>query len=216
MAANKNLNSQGKCTFYITRHGETVWNRDQIIQGHKDSPLTENGVSQAKSTAQKLQSVSFDRIFSSDLMRAYRTAEIIAADHDLAIKTNKLLRETSFSHFEGKKVAYFLDAVKKAIDYREQLSSKEQMTYKIHPDLESYEEMASRMITFIRQVAIAYANQKMLVVTHSGVMRAFLIKIGCATNQELPHGKISNAGYAVIESDGADFIVKETEGIEKI
>jgi broad specificity phosphatase PhoE len=73
------------CTFYITRHGETVWNIQQRMQGQQDSPLTENGILQAKAAAEKLKKIHFDHAFSSDLLRARRTAEIIAADHDLAI-----------------------------------------------------------------------------------------------------------------------------------
>jgi len=88
-------NHRKLCHFYITRHGETVWNTKKIMQGHSDSPLTENGINQAKATAKKLQDVPFAQVFSSDLLRTKRTAEIISADYDVVVKTNKLLREYS-------------------------------------------------------------------------------------------------------------------------
>lgn len=52
------------CQFYLVRHGETEWNRKEIMQGHKDSPLTEEGISQAKQLSQSIKSVQFDLAFS--------------------------------------------------------------------------------------------------------------------------------------------------------
>ena len=203
--------------FYLTRHGETQWNIEKIIQGHLDSPLTNKGIRQAKEAASKLKDIKFDYAFSSDLFRAQRTAQIIAADRDLAIKTSKLLRESAFGPFEGKKVAFLQNSLKKAMDYRETLSNDEQMEYKIHPEVESYEELAARMLAFFKQAAVAYPGKNVLAVSHSGAIRATLVKLGFATNQELPHDPytIPNASYAVIESDGVEFFVGDTVGIKK-
>lgn len=71
------------------------------------------------------------------------------------------------------------------------------------------------MITFLRETAVAYLGENILVVSHSGIMRASLIKLGFGTASELNFSCISNAGYAVIESDGVDFFVRETDGIHK-
>jgi broad specificity phosphatase PhoE len=209
-------NTTKYCTFYITRHGETVWNRQQRMQGHLDSPLTENGIAQAKQTAQKLKEIVFDHAFSSDLLRAKRTAEIIAADHDLVVKTSKLIRESTLGPFEGKKLTFFRKALQKSLDYRESLSSEERMSYSIHPGVETYEETALRMMTFLREVAVAYPRKNVLVVSHAAIIRASLVKLGFATDDELPHGSIDNAGYAVVESDGVDFFVRQTEGVHKV
>ena len=74
----------------------TEWNEIGLIQGHSDSPLTAQGITQAKELAKKLKNVKFDLIFSSDLLRAKRTAEIIALEHKLFVQTSKLLRERDF------------------------------------------------------------------------------------------------------------------------
>ena len=60
-------------TIYIVRHGETKWNVKQLMQGHKDSPLTEKGIEQAEEIKKELKNIHFYRIFSSDLLRAKRT-----------------------------------------------------------------------------------------------------------------------------------------------
>lgn len=203
------------CKFYITRHGETIWNTQTRMQGHKDSPLTENGINQAGKVGLMLKDIKFSHVFSSDLMRAKRTAEIISADHDLIVKTSQLLREARLGKFEGKKLSHFKEELKESIKHRESLSQEDKMKYKIHPEVESYEESSVRMITFLREVALAYLGKNVLVVSHAGIIRSTLIKMGFANDEELPHGSIRNTGYAVVESDGIDFFVRETVGIEK-
>lgn len=89
-------NKEKYCTFYIVRHGETLWNVKGLLQGIKDSALTPTGEKQARELAAELESVNFDVIFSSDLLRARRTAEIIALERKLAVKTSQLLRERQF------------------------------------------------------------------------------------------------------------------------
>src|SRR3989344_5835107 len=89
-------------TFYIVRHGQTEWNTKGLLQGHGDSPLTYLGVKQAEQIRDELKSIHFDAIFSSDLLRAKRTAEIVALERKIAVKTTQALRERDFGHFEGK------------------------------------------------------------------------------------------------------------------
>ncbi|MGE5819264.1 MAG: histidine phosphatase family protein, partial [Deltaproteobacteria bacterium] len=62
----------------IVRHGETEWNIANIRQGHLDSPLTEDGLAQAKALARRLMRERFSALYSSDLGRAMQTARIIA------------------------------------------------------------------------------------------------------------------------------------------
>lgn len=77
--------SNNYCTLYIARHGQTEWNAKGILMGQKDSPLTDLGVQQACDLAKELANVHFDAIFSSDLLRAQRTAQIVKLERDLAI-----------------------------------------------------------------------------------------------------------------------------------
>lgn len=203
------------CKFYLVRHGETEWNKLGIMQGHQDSALTTQGRSQAKLAADKLKDVVFAHGFSSDLLRARHTAEIIAAEKDLAIKTSQLLREIRLGPFEGKKKSYFRKRLRKSLAYRESLAANQRGDYQLHPQIETFNEVASRMIRFLRETAIAYPNKNVLVVSHSIIMRSALIKLGFANHDELTHGSIENSGYAVVESDGVEFEVIETSGINK-
>ena len=70
---------------YLTRHGETVWNTQKLMQGWKDSPLTDRGIKQARQLSERLSEVSFDAIYSSTSNRAVRTAEIIKGERSLEV-----------------------------------------------------------------------------------------------------------------------------------
>src|SRR5690348_2997634 len=81
------------CTLYVVRHAQSESNASGYLAGQKDEQLTELGKQQAIALAKDLSTLQFDAIFSSDLMRAKHTAEIIAREHKLVIETTKHLRE---------------------------------------------------------------------------------------------------------------------------
>lgn len=197
------------CTFYPVRHGETEWNIKGIMQGHKDSALTKKGISQAKEMARLFRRIKFDEIFSSDLLRAKRTAEIIALEKKMAVKTSKLLRERLLGRFQGRKVVKMRKKLKEQLEKREKLSKEERFKFRLENGFETDEEIIGRFITFLRETAVAYPGKKILVITHGGVMRTFLIHLGFAGHGELPPGSIENSGYIIVESDGLDFFIKE-------
>lgn len=209
-------NKKNYCTFYIVRHGETEWNIKGIIQGHKDSPLTKQGVGQAKQVAKLFKKVKFDEIFSSDLFRAKRTAEIIALEKKMAVKTNKLLRERLLGRFQGRKVVEMRKELKEQLEKREELSREERFKFRLEDGFETDEEIIGRFITFLRETAIACPKKKVLIVTHGGMMKTFLIHLGFAEHEELPPGSIENAGYIILECDGVDFFIKEVKGVNRL
>ncbi len=199
------------CTIYFVRHGQTDWNVKSIIQGHSDIPLNENGVSQAKKIAEKMTNVKFDAVFSSDLVRAKRTAEIIVLEKKLAIKTTEALRERFFGRFEGKDWRqYDREIVTLLKKYRKAGYDNKKAI------METDSSMISRVITFLREIAVGYAGKTVLMVSHGGLMRTLLIHLGYGTYETLPPGSISNLGYAKLRSDGVDFFISETSGVTKI
>ncbi|WP_253896081.1 histidine phosphatase family protein [Solibacillus sp. R5-41] len=70
---------------YLTRHGETVWNTKKLMQGWKDSPLTDNGIKQASQLSERLSNVTLSAIYSSTSKRAVQTAEIANAERNLEV-----------------------------------------------------------------------------------------------------------------------------------
>ena len=61
--------------FYLVRHGETDWNARQIVQGTTDIPLNERGLEQAARARELMKNIPLDVIYSSPLVRAFRTAD---------------------------------------------------------------------------------------------------------------------------------------------
>ncbi len=83
------------------RHGETAWNVDARIQGHLDIPLNDMGLWQAAQAGKALAGEPVAAIYSSDLLRAYVTAEAVAASTGATLTADKGLRERCFGRFEG-------------------------------------------------------------------------------------------------------------------
>lgn len=203
-------------TVYIVRHGETEFNAKEIMMGYTvDSALTKKGKEQARRTAEELSRIHFDAVFSSDLLRAKRTAEIITLERKLAIKTTQALREKCYGRYEGKTYEVFRSALRELLEKYEKLSDKEKLHFRLEEGMETDAEAGARFITFIREIAVAYPAQIILLVSHGDVIKYFLIHIGYATYSQLQEGSIENCSYIKIESDGVDFFVKETRGIHK-
>jgi broad specificity phosphatase PhoE len=85
----------------LVRHGATDWNLEHRCQGSSDRDLSEVGVSQAEAIAALLRHESVHAIYSSDLKRARRTAEVISQPHNLPVIIEEKIRELDHGELEG-------------------------------------------------------------------------------------------------------------------
>lgn len=191
------------CTIYLTRHGETEWNKKNKVQGHSDIPLNKTGEIQAKKLGEKLKDVNFEAVFSSDLIRAKRTAEIIILEKKLAVITTKALRERMFGRFEGKQVEELKNKLGKLT-----IISKEKQKKLGLNDIENDEYLLNRFIPFMREVSVAYQGKIVLIVSHGGLIRAFLNRAGF-NMVEYSERPIKNAEYLIVKSDGVEFFFED-------
>ena len=198
---NKNLKNY--CTIYLTRHGETKWNEKKLVQGHTDIPLNEKGKKQSELLKNKLKNINFDAVFSSNLLRAKNSAEIITWEKKLPVKTTNALKERFFGRFEGKP----LEDLVKTIGEVMTVSKEEQKRLKIY-DVESDDDILLRLLPFIKRVAADYSGKNVLMVTHGGLLRAFLKFMGFKIPKYSDH-PMKNTGYLIIKSDGKEFKIKE-------
>jgi broad specificity phosphatase PhoE len=90
---------------YCVRHGESVYNAEGRIQGQSDVPLSALGLRQGEAVAQALDSVSLDAIYSSPLIRAKKTAEILAEGVGVAISYDDRLKEIHAGIFQDQRRA---------------------------------------------------------------------------------------------------------------
>jgi broad specificity phosphatase PhoE len=205
--------SQNFTTFYVVRHGQTVANASKVVAGHFDSPLNEVGEKQAKARGEELKHIHFDAVFSSDLVRAKKTAEFVKLNRELAVNTKEILRERFFGEYEGKPEEDFYKNNLEIFEKIKTLGEKEKQKLKYYDTYENNEETATRMLTFIREVAATYSGKTVLIVSHGSIMRSFLMHLGFVTYDQLPAGSIDNLGYFKLMSDGVDFFVSGMEGI---
>jgi broad specificity phosphatase PhoE len=86
---------------YAIRHGETSWNKERKLQGQKGSDLDSEGVLLAEMTAKALREVNFDICYTSPLVRARHTAEIILSGRDVPVIPEPRIEEIGFGIWEG-------------------------------------------------------------------------------------------------------------------
>lgn len=87
---------------YIVRHGETEWNKARKIQGQADIPLNEFGRTLAEKTAKGLADIHFDLCYTSPLVRARETAELILKGRTVPIIEDARIEEMAFGEYEGR------------------------------------------------------------------------------------------------------------------
>ncbi len=153
----------------VIRHGETEWNKIGLQQGHLDSPLTEIGIKQAQAVTGKLSNEKIDVIYSSDLGRAMRTAEIIADELDLKIIPDKNLRERNLGILQGITKKEF--AEKCPEEYSKFLSGDPNYQF---PNGESARQRYDRNIKGIIDIVSNHKGQNILIVSHGGVLNSLI------------------------------------------
>ncbi|MBI5126917.1 histidine phosphatase family protein [Candidatus Roizmanbacteria bacterium] len=194
------------CILYLVRHGQTEWNVRKLIQGHRDIPLNEKGKEQARKLADELKAIKFDAIYSSDLKRASETAGLIASTKGLDVHISEDLRERDFGKFAGQSFEGNRNLAKFIDDLEKKSGNKE---------IESDEKLMNRFVGYLKKITLDNFGKIILVVSHAGPMRTFLIELGWGTYENLNEGCISNLAYIKLQSNGEKFIVRETFGIIK-
>lgn len=157
----------GSMNLVLVRHGETAWNAEGRIQGHLDIPLNDIGLAQADAVGRRFRPENFDAIYSSDLIRAYRTASPVVAIPENDIIRDRRLRERHLGVLQGLTGD---EAVSRQPDAWKAFKSRD-------ADLllaggESLGEFSRRVVEFIEDILDKHDGSRILVVTHGGVLDA--------------------------------------------
>jgi broad specificity phosphatase PhoE len=156
---------------YMMRHGQTDWNVKQRSQGWNDIPLNEKGVVQARLASEKLQNIEIETIYSSDLKRAKKTADIISASLDLPVHYTKRLREMNFGKAEGVKKTDLPAKFPYIHSAFNDLKNPERYDIR-YPNGESIGEVQQRFMKFITKL-YEDGRKNVLIVTHGMLVRIF-------------------------------------------
>jgi broad specificity phosphatase PhoE len=183
-------------TILLARHGETDWNLQGRFQGHADPPLNDTGRAQAAELAHALRSEPLAAVYSSPLQRAFETARIVAAAHNLAPIALDALREVDVGSWSG------LTRVELEQRFPEQF--ERWLSYEHGwDDGETYEEMGRRVVTALLELAARHAGERILAVTHGGPIRAALAFADGTT-----HAEARRRGPAIGNAFVAEFAVE--------
>ncbi len=105
-----------KIKFYVIRHGETLFNLKNRIQGICDSPLTEKGRKQTEKACEALKDVFFHRAFTSPSERCINTAQAILKDRNMEAEVVENLHEYDFGRFEGSRFTSHTEEIRYCFD----------------------------------------------------------------------------------------------------
>jgi probable phosphoglycerate mutase len=147
------------------RHGETAWNVDTRIQGQLDIPLNDTGRWQAHRLALAVADEGLAAVYSSDLLRAYETAQSVARSSGQPVSTDTGLRERGFGVFEG-------------LTFREieaRWPEQSERWRKRDPEFgpeggEMLRDFYARCVATASRLAAAHPGEMIALVAHGGVM----------------------------------------------
>jgi probable phosphoglycerate mutase len=149
----------------LIRHGETIWNEQGRWQGHLDSDLTATGLQQAEALAERLATVRFDALYSSDLGRAWRTAERIASRTGRAVIAEPGLRERGLGVLQGLTYAEIEEQYPAEFKH-----FKAREPDHVIPAGESIRGKHERAVACIEAIVARHPGQRVVAVTHGGVL----------------------------------------------
>ena len=87
--------------YIFVRHGKTHFNEIQLKQGWCDSPLTKQGIKEIENMAEQLKDYTIDAAYTSPILRAKHTAQMILKNHAVLLNEDKRLKEVNFGLLEG-------------------------------------------------------------------------------------------------------------------
>ncbi len=191
----------------FVRHGQTDWNFSKQFCGHSDIEMNKIGVRQIENTAARLREELVDYIYSSDLRRATKSAEIIRdvlckynddyyPDGPLEIITKPELREMNFGNWES---LTYEQILKKDVELGKKWSEDSFNTQ--CPNGESLVqcyERCNKAIDEIRENTVG-EDKTVLIVTHAGVIQNFLSKALVDDYNAYWHWKVLNGGIIKVE-----------------
>ncbi|WP_164507112.1 histidine phosphatase family protein [Companilactobacillus furfuricola] len=213
---------------YFVRHGKTQWNLEGKYQGsHGDSPLLPESIDDIKLLAHRLKDIPFQHAYTSPILRAKRTAELLLDDLGKKIPLTEVdgLKEFDLGDMEGQR---FVDLEKQIPDvihaFREEPEKYD--AAKIHG--ESFESVIERSNAAINKIVSEYHDDAcLLLVSHGAALVAMiqallgtsiadLRKNGGLSNSSLTHLKYDNGHYSLVKWNETKFLNKKLSSTDTI
>ncbi len=161
-------------TIYLVRHGEVAGNSGAVrtFAGARDLELTPRGIAQAQAVARRFEGEKIDAVYASTLQRAWKTADGIAAAHNLAVTRDAGLSEVNYGEWEGLSEAEILEHY--ADLWRERVADPWNVA---PPSGESYQMLWVRLERAWNEILARHDEQNVVIVGHNGSIRVLLCQL---------------------------------------
>ncbi|MFZ7186523.1 histidine phosphatase family protein [Avibacterium avium] len=201
-------------TFYLVRHGRTVWNEQGLLQGQGDSPLIAEGIEGAIKTGEHLANVPFVAAYSSLLKRAMDTTQYIIGERNIPFFQHKGLNEHFFGSWEG----VLVDSIRQSEEFQQM--TKDPANYQAKSNGgETFAELAERAMQAVYDIINVHNKGNILLVSHGHTLRLLLALFDGSTWQNhrenprvirLDNTSISIVHYEQAENENVGRFVLET------
>lgn len=178
---------------YFIRHGESVGNKENRFRGRHNFDLSANGINQAEALKNELSDITFNCIYTSPLIRAKKTAEIISQDRAEVISSEELIN-VSLGSWENQIKG---DIKNKYPDLWDTwLTAPEELNFE---GMETFAEVQRRSYQFIMQVVPRHPDQTIAIVSHRAVLKPLFAVLLGMTGRYFWKIDIDTASYSIAE-----------------
>jgi len=182
-------------TLFLVRHGETDWNRSGQIMGEQPVPMNQNGEAQVKRLATFLKSRSIHALYSSPVVRALQTAEILASALQVPVTADRGLTEINVGEWEGRYWKHLTDEFARQQFYTRPEEARP-------PGGETLSEVQTRAVAAVERARTREGADRLLFVSHADVVRTILahyLRLDLKTVRQL---RIDHASLTALEING--------------
>ena len=209
MSINCNNKDKGTLKLYIVRHGETEWNVIKRFQGQLNTPLTEKGMEKLRETGKNLENVLFEEVYTSELERTVKSAEIILNENrgyknkKMELKRLAELNEVYFGVWQGLKYEeVFLKYPEEANNYFYNVKN-----YKAeNVEAENLKDALERFLRGINKILDNHKSGNILIVTHGTVFEMFINYVGNSSIFDIDERTLmGNGDYKIFSYEDGKF-----------
>jgi broad specificity phosphatase PhoE len=174
----------------LIRHGESEWNARGLWQGQADPPLSPRGRAEVPRAAERVVDLAPAALYTSDLRRAFQTAEILGRTLGLEPRSDSRLREFHVGAWAGLTVA---EIEKRWPGHYGRFRARE-------PDFrpgggESSRELLARVLAALDEIGARHAGERVVIVSHGGVARSLVPGTSLENLQALPLRRFADGAW---------------------
>ena len=207
-------------TLVLIRHGQSQWNLENRFTGWVDVPLTEAGREEARRGAALIRGRHFDRAFTSALVRAQETLDIVLKEigqTSLPVEKDRALNERHYGALQG------LDKAETAKKYGEEQVKLWRRSFDVPPPKEktewnpegiseSLKDTAARTLPYFRLkiLPLVQEGKTILVVAHGNSLRSIVMELDHLTKEQVLELNLATGAPIVYEIDASGKVLKKT------